>query len=103
DHFPELEGSRSGPGPRDRGGWRRLPRKAGELRRAERENPGIAATRIHAYQAARDVARPRFGEPRAREAVTAGRADRNRQPALFRQLPGDRSAARRARPAAAVA
>src|SRR2546421_349734 len=52
DHFPELEGSRPGPGPCDRGGRRRLPRKAGELCRAERENPRIAAARIHAQQAA---------------------------------------------------
>src|SRR5256885_11796805 len=30
---------------------------------------------------------PRFGQPRAREALTSGRADRNSEPAQFRQLP----------------
>src|SRR5206468_7625545 len=42
DHFPELEGSRSGTESRDRGRRRRLSPETGELRRAEREDPGAA-------------------------------------------------------------
>ncbi len=62
-----------------------------------------APNRDHAQQAAGNFARSGLGQPGAREALPAGRADRDRQPALFRQLPADRGAPRRAQQAAAVA